>query len=125
MREYNAMNYSNSSSALRSATEKASLDFYNELADKTLLIINKLEGYQNNPDTPVTVERVKKELGINYKVLNKVLSDLSNEGALEFYVSSEKRTNYSTSDMQIEVTGLGQVMTRRALESLQRKASIL
>ncbi|EGQ7762833.1 hypothetical protein ABRZ80_05250 [Vibrio vulnificus] len=112
------MSYSNNSSALRNATAKASLDFYDELADKTLLIIKKLEGHNHNL---VTVERVKKELGINYKVLSRILKELSDDGALEFYVAPEKQDDYSTSDMHVEITPVGDAMLRRAFESLQRK----
>ena len=116
------MSYSNNS-ALRNATARASLDFYDELAQKTLLIIKRLKDYSNQQ--PVTVERIKQELGINYNVLNRVLSDLSNQGALEFYVVPEKINDYSTSDMQVEMTSAGEAMARRSYNLLQRKANIL
>lgn len=113
-----SMKYS-THSALRSATERASLDFYDGLVEKTLLTIQRLSRNHND----ITVERIKRELGINYKVLNKVLLSLSNDGAIEFYVSPDKRDNYTTSDMHVELTQFGINMSRRAVEILLQRGT--
>ncbi|HIF9347004.1 TPA: hypothetical protein ACX6RX_003114 [Photobacterium damselae] len=115
------MSYSHNS-ALRDATKRATLDFYDELEQKTLLIIEKLE---DRTPGKVTAEKVKKDLGINYKVLGKVFSSLSDDGAIEFYVSSDKAENYSPQDMIVKTTETGKARTRRAFEALQRRVNML
>jgi predicted transcriptional regulator len=115
------MSYSNNS-ALRDATEKATLSYYDELEKKTLILIERLENKEKNN---VTAELVKRELGINYKVLGKIFSSLSEDGAIEFIVSSDKAENYSPSDMYIRTTEIGKLLTRHAIESFTRRAGIL
>ncbi|HBC3864110.1 hypothetical protein [Vibrio parahaemolyticus] len=115
------MSYS-SNSALRDATAQATLNYYEELEQKTLLVIKRLEDKTPNQ---VTAESVKKELGINYKVLGKVFSSLSEDGAIEFLVSSDKAESYSPSDMYIRTTDLGKILTKHAIESITRKAGIM
>lgn len=116
----NTMSYS-ANSALRDATRNASLEFYNSLEEKTLLAIDKLT---SNPETPdISVAQVQRELGINYRVLGKIFSSLSNDGAVEFFVSPDLVDKYAPKDMIVELTENGRLRTRRAVENMQRKAS--
>lgn len=115
------MSYSNNYE-LRTATERASLDFHEELQSKTLLVIRRLT---ERDSSHTNIELIKRELGINYKVLGRILSDLNLSGLIEFFVDSDKEGNFSPSDIQIEMTELGKDRARYTYEILEQQVKLL
>lgn len=108
-------------SELRNATKQATSEFYEKLQIKTLLMVKELE---EGKVLSITVDVLKKKLGINDKVLVRVLSDLSTDGYLSLFVDPEKEDNYKHEDIKVELTNLGKDKAKHAYEELSKKLGI-
>lgn len=109
------------SSELRNVTKQASSEFYDELQTKTLLMVHELE---ESKFSSITVNTLKRKLGINDKVLTKILSSLSSNGYLNLFVESTKGDNLDYDDIKIELTKLGKDKAKHAYEELTRKLGL-
>ena len=91
-------------SSLRSVDAQADKEFYNQLTDRVLVTI--LQMLPDNLTEATTLADLKGAMGINYKVLTKIISSLAKRALIKVKINGSS-TDYQPEDVSIQLTSAG------------------
>ena len=93
-------------SSLRSVDAQADKEFYNQLTDRVLVTILQMLPDNLTEDATTTLADLKGAMGINYKVLTKIISSLAKRALIKVKINGSS-TDYQPEDVSIQLTSAG------------------